>query len=197
MIDRVRKSSGGIIGVVRVPKDFAAFRSARSDAVRFDLKADLRGGDATSTSDLVSSLEGDFWKTLKSNSSTAISGVFSGWSSELPSGDESVRILRGGVDLFPRGIDVGVIREPREGESSIDSSPKEGIESLDNVLVDMTDSCPFSLFAVSSSSSGGLNKKSRGLFPNDILRSFSEPPVCRIIASTVNFCPDPLRVRPP
>jgi hypothetical protein len=46
MIDLVRKSSGVIIGVVRVENDFAACLKARRDAVRFDLKADFRGGDS-------------------------------------------------------------------------------------------------------------------------------------------------------
>jgi hypothetical protein len=54
MIDRVRKSSGGIMGAVRLENDLAADLSARSDAVRFDLKADLRGGVEASVSNFSS-----------------------------------------------------------------------------------------------------------------------------------------------
>jgi len=42
MIDLVRKSSGVIIGVVRLENDLAADLNALSEAVKFDLKADLR-----------------------------------------------------------------------------------------------------------------------------------------------------------
>ena len=42
MIDLVRKSSGVIIGVVRFENDLAADLNARREAVRLDLKADLR-----------------------------------------------------------------------------------------------------------------------------------------------------------
>jgi len=41
MIDRVRKSSGVIIGAVRLESDFAADRSAFNEAVKFDLNADF------------------------------------------------------------------------------------------------------------------------------------------------------------
>lgn len=46
MIDRVKKSSGVTIGVVRAEKDRAADLRAFNEAVRFDLKADLRLGDS-------------------------------------------------------------------------------------------------------------------------------------------------------
>lgn len=42
-IDLVSKSSGGMEEAVNEDKDRAAERNARSDAVRFDLKADLNG----------------------------------------------------------------------------------------------------------------------------------------------------------
>jgi hypothetical protein len=45
MMDRVRKSSGVTIGVVRVENDIAAVLRAFREAVRFDLKADLRLGN--------------------------------------------------------------------------------------------------------------------------------------------------------
>ena len=60
MIDLVRKSSGVIIGVVRFENDLAAYLRARRDAVKFDLKADLRRGDSISISGFSSSLACDF-----------------------------------------------------------------------------------------------------------------------------------------
>ena len=42
-MDRVNKSSGGIDAAVNEDMDRAAERSARSDAVRLDLKTDLNG----------------------------------------------------------------------------------------------------------------------------------------------------------
>lgn len=44
--DRVRKSSGWTEGVVKVETDWAADLIARRDAVRFDLKDDLKLGNA-------------------------------------------------------------------------------------------------------------------------------------------------------
>ena len=43
--DRVRKSSGWTEGVVKVETDCAADLMARRDAVRFDLKDDLKLGN--------------------------------------------------------------------------------------------------------------------------------------------------------
>ena len=77
MIDRVRKSSGVIIGVVRLENDLAADLRARRDAVKFDLKADFLRVDSTPTTDFSSSFSRDFWKTRKSSSSIAISSSFS------------------------------------------------------------------------------------------------------------------------
>jgi hypothetical protein len=51
MIDLVRKSSGVIMGAVRLENDRAAERSAFKDAVRFDLKADFRLGSCNSTAE--------------------------------------------------------------------------------------------------------------------------------------------------
>jgi len=48
IIDRVKKSSGVIIGAVRLEIDFAADRRAFRDAVKFDLNADLRREDTKS-----------------------------------------------------------------------------------------------------------------------------------------------------
>ena len=165
IIDRVRKSSGSIIGAVKLENDFAADRNAFNEAVKFDLKADLRRGDSSSTTEgvMISSVDLSMvlWKTRKSNSSKSISDEDKGWSSE---GDDIDCSLRGKVGL--RFLGLGVIIELYEGEASLRESPSsEGIDSLDIVLVDMTDSWPFSLSLISSSwSSGGLSRMSSGLF---------------------------------
>jgi hypothetical protein len=59
MIDLVRKSSGVIIGVVRDENDIAADLKARNEAVKFDLKADFRWGDAICSPGFSSFLCGD------------------------------------------------------------------------------------------------------------------------------------------
>jgi hypothetical protein len=93
--------------------------------------------------------------------------------------------------------DPGVESDLKEREASlIESSSREGIDSHDMVLDDMIDSLPFSLPARSSSiSSGELSKKSSGLFPNDILRSFSEMSFVSSIESTVSRSPAPVLLR--
>lgn len=73
----------------------------------------------------------------------------------------------------------------------------DGTDSLDVVLVDRTEPRPFSKLKQSSesSSSGGLNRSSRGLPLKDMLNSFSETLVCCSIASTVNRCSEVPRLR--
>jgi hypothetical protein len=126
-----------------------------------------------------------------------MSDIDNGWSSEMlsPGGERGCR-LRDGRDFRPRDIEPewGVDSELTDGEASlIDSSSSDGIDSLDIVLVDKIDSRPFSLPTVSSSSSGGLRRKSSGLLPSDIDNSFSVTPVCLRMLSSVNLCPAPFR----
>lgn len=195
MIERVRKSSGVIIGAVRLEKDLAAERSAFRDAVRFDLNADLRTGSPRSIvfgCDVIPRLFCDRSNTRKSSSSISISGEDNGWSSAVNPDCEDIDCsLLDGMDLLPLG---GVIIDPKVGEASLMESPsKDGIDSLESVLVDMTDSRPVSLSVISSSSSGGLNSRSNGLFPYDMLSVFSSMKPCWSIASTVRRCAEPLR----
>ena len=84
IIDLVRKSSGVTMGVVNVEKDLAADLKAFSDAVRFDLNADLRLGKPVSLSGLGPCKFCGCWKTLKSRSSKSMSGWDKG-SPKLPS----------------------------------------------------------------------------------------------------------------
>jgi hypothetical protein len=76
-IDLVRKSSGGMEGKFNDEKDRAAWRKARSEAVRLDLKADFKGlnGDLIPPS---RPCVGDLSNTLKSNSSISTSGLDNG-----------------------------------------------------------------------------------------------------------------------
>jgi hypothetical protein len=112
IIDLVRKSSGGIIGAVRLEKDLAADLSAFKEAVRFDLKADLRFVVTTVLiSCFFSSISSGRWKTLKSNVSMSSSTLDNGSSNVAlsPGGDDSGCIRRVGSDFFPR--DPGVRSE--------------------------------------------------------------------------------------
>ena len=77
IIDLVRKSSGVIIGAVRLDSDLAADRNALSEEVRLDLKADLRRGASMTIWASFSPLRG-VWNTLKSSSSTSISWTDNG-----------------------------------------------------------------------------------------------------------------------
>jgi hypothetical protein len=87
-MDLVRKSSGGIDEKFRFENERAAWRKARNDAVRFDLKADFSGrkGNLELFLSGASSL---LPNTLKSSSSTSISGEDRGWFSSSPGGDET------------------------------------------------------------------------------------------------------------
>lgn len=141
IIDLVRKSSGVIIGVVRLENDLAADLNAFNEDVKLDLKADLSLGGSNSISGFFSSLPCGRWKTLKSSSSRSMSGADNGWSSDPLSldGDESDCNLRTGNDLFP--LELGVTKELREGDTSLtESSSNEGMDSLDIVLVESKDS---------------------------------------------------------
>jgi hypothetical protein len=134
----VRKSSGVIIGAVRLENDRAADLKAFNEDVKLDLKADWRLGASNSISGFFSSFSCGRWKTLKSSSSTSMSGTDNGWSSDPLSlgGDETCCSRRTGNDLLPR--ELGVMRE---GDASLmDSSSNEGMDSLDMVLVERTDS---------------------------------------------------------
>jgi len=127
-------------------------------------------------------------KTLKSSSSRSICGLERGWSStELsPGGDDRECSLRLGTCFLPRG--EGVASEFNDSDDPlIELSPKDGIESLDMVLVDVTEALLASRTSSCSSSSGGLRSTSIRLFPRDMLNSFSETSVRSIIASTVNL----------
>lgn len=195
MIDLVRKSSGVIMGVVRDEKDLAAALTAFNEAVKFDLNANFRCGNPTSTAFLLSCFSCGLSKTLKSNSSKPRPAVDNGSSNTgSPGGDiNGIRRLRG--DLLPR--EVGVTSELQEIEDSLkELSSREGMDSLDIVLEDRIDSLPFSLpIGSSSNSSGELSRKSNGLRPRDMLNSFSETSVFSIIESTVNLGAAPLLFR--
>lgn len=142
MMDLVRKSSGVIIGVVRLENDFAADLKARSDAVKFDLNADLRRGGSTPVVSCWSLGKSDgLWKTLKSSSSTSTSDK--GWSCRVSSPANVGWYLLVGKDLLP--LELGVIIELGGVDASLrEASSKDGTDSLDVVLLDMTDPGPFS-----------------------------------------------------
>jgi len=86
-MDLVRKSSGGMDEKFRFEKERAAWRKARNDAVRFDLKADFSGSKGNREVFLPgsSSLAPN---TLKSNASTSHSRE-RGWLSDTPGGEDT------------------------------------------------------------------------------------------------------------
>lgn len=92
--DRVRKSSGGIDVRFMFENDFAAFRNARNEAVKFDLKADLSGRNAERGSAGFSWLVGLSSNTLKSNSSTLGLGIERGCCSRSPGGEDTGVMVR-------------------------------------------------------------------------------------------------------
>lgn len=81
---------------------------------------------------------------------------------------------RVGSDFLPR--DWGVDKELKVGLSPIETPSSDGTDSLDLVLLERTDSKPFSLPRASSSnkSSGGLSSKSIGLFGSEKVSNFSD-----------------------
>lgn len=171
IIERVRKSSGRIVGAAKFESAVAADLRARSDAVRLDLNADLGFGVGVSSSLFSGS---GLVKARKSSSSTSM-GSDSGWSVTISRGGELAgSCLRADDVTRRRARKEGVSGKPGDGEASPEElSMSEGVESEDMVVDVMYDGEPVSL-STSSSSSGGLRSKSRGLRSIEELYSFSE-----------------------
>lgn len=96
-MERVKKSSGGIDVRLRLESDRAAFRSARRDAVKLDLKAERSGCKRASVVFARGSADDD-WKTRKSRLSILVSASLSllselsadrGSALHSPGGDET------------------------------------------------------------------------------------------------------------
>lgn len=188
MIERVRKSSGRIVGAARLLSAVAADLSARSDAVRFDLNADFLGfgvgGEDSSSLFCVSEVP----KTRKSNSSISIvSDSESGWSVTISSGGELAGSRTRSCFLF--GVTRRCWRARKEGVSG--KFPGDGLASPEELS--MREGVPMSSLDIvveviyeglaesestsaSSRSSGGLRRRSRGLRSMEELykHSFSE-----------------------
>jgi hypothetical protein len=187
-MDRVSKSSAGTEDVVKDDSDRAADRSARSDAVRLDLKAVFSGKKTVSGSLSTSTGEG----LNTSNSTSSISGfTHKGCSSFSPGGDETGSSDRlGGRNL----LHLGVRGLSTDGSVVPKESPNDGKLSREPARVDRADVKQLSLVTEASSSknsSGGLKSTSIGLRPNEDarlsswLRSFSETCDRGTIESTV------------
>lgn len=138
-IDRVRRSSGGMEEAVNVDMERAAERSARRDAVRFDLKTD-RSGTAPDAGFF--SIDVGVWlKTRKS--SWSISFMDRGSPGSSPGGVRSgSKDLLGGRNRLP----LGVTGESMEGAMLVPrESPRDGILSSDATRVEKVDVKPLSL----------------------------------------------------
>jgi hypothetical protein len=131
-IDLVRKSSGGIEELVKVDRDRAAERNARSDAVKFDLKTDRNGVGTCAC--LSAAVVGLLLKTLKSSPSFSRDTLDSGSSGNSPGGVVTGSRERRGERDFPP---LGVIGNGADGGMLGDKeSPKDGRLSKDPVRVE-------------------------------------------------------------
>lgn len=189
-MDLVRKSSGGIDGKLRFENDRAAERRARNDAVRFDLNADFSGlrgcRDACSHSSSILLSSKTPKPRPKSSTSTTIAGADSGWSGNLPGGEETgSRERRVGRAL--RLLAGMWVVSSDETVSVENDSLSDGIDSKDTVRVERTDPRALSHKDKSSSSrsSGGVSNKSRGPLLKVKLSSFSDSCDLSMIDSTV------------
>jgi hypothetical protein len=184
-MDLVRKSSGGIEGKLRFEKERAAWRRARNDAVRLDLKADFSGLKGESFFSGATSLSS---KTLKSNCSMLGACNDNGWSSAVsePGGDDTgVRERRVGRTLF---LLPGVWGVPNEESVSVAYElHSEGMDSRETVLVESTEPIVLSQSDISSDSrsSGAIKRISNGLLLSVKLNSFSDSCALSIMDSTV------------
>jgi hypothetical protein len=88
-IDRVSRSSGGTEDAVNVESDRAAERKARSDAVRLDLKAALRGRKTVSSDLSTSSAEATRASNSSSSSLSTSGSDQRGCSGCLPGGEDT------------------------------------------------------------------------------------------------------------
>lgn len=129
-MERVRKSSAGMEGAVKLEKDLAADLSASRDAVKLDLKVDVRvdGEDRREVGRLGTGVDsvGD----VSLSSSSDLGKCNRGWSSsqDCDSGDKNDFALRSNslALLIPSGVD-GLLEENTEVSSAL----KDGIESLE------------------------------------------------------------------
>lgn len=130
--DRVRKSSGGTLGAVKLENDLAAVLSAWSDAVRFDLK------------DLKRAVVAGKASTMSVTSAVRISSLSSGpkwssgWSNTQSSfgGEETSLSLRSGSDL--RLMESGVLMLSQCDENDGSSKSNEGgIVASDSLDIDL------------------------------------------------------------
>lgn len=101
---RVRKSSGGILGAVKLEKDLAADLMACNDAVRFDLN-DLNRSVDGGNNDAILAISDDLILSVSSASEWS-----NGWSATQSSvgGDEIILSLRSVTDV--RRKESGVLR---------------------------------------------------------------------------------------
>jgi hypothetical protein len=184
-MDLVRKSSGGIDEKFRLEKERAAWRKARSEAVKFDLKADLSGVKGSREIFLpgTSSLPP---KTLKSSSSSSFSGEDRGWLSCSPGGEETgSRERRVGWRFRLLGGVCGDSNE--ESVSVVNELLSDGMDSIEIVLFESTDSDMLSQMDVSSDSksSGAINRISMGPLLSFKLSSFSDSCALPMMDSSV------------
>jgi len=151
------RSSGGILGAVKLEKDLAADLRAWRLAVRFDLRVERGlGGGCLSGKELGSG------RILSRGSSDTTAGDSRGWSMHSSTGGEMAsfslrsqparRFSDGGVD--------GLLKEHTE-RSSFAKEGTEGIESLETDLDDMQSRSPSvsTSKALSLSDSSGFSSR--------------------------------------
>ena len=162
--ERVRRSSGGTLGAVKLENDFAADLSAWSEAVRFDLndlnRMDALGGVATIS---------EIGVSLTTSQSSGVKWS-NGWSRMQSSfgGDCTNFSLRSGAGFLPieAGVD-GLLHDDATDRSSVSIDGTEGNDSLETDLDTMKSlSCSLVLAILPASSpsqsSGRSNKMSSG-----------------------------------
>lgn len=167
-MDRVKRSSVGIVGKLMLENDLAADRSARKEAVKLDLKANLRGLKVCSTGyeDEVdsSSGEGSSSSSSKSMPSTPARGCSSVASGGERTGSNDLRMglwRRLADDVLTR-LSPGVSMEEPKSVAN-DSPPREGTESAEMVLASSEPMLlSVALRSSSAKSSGGDRSRSKG-----------------------------------
>jgi hypothetical protein len=196
--ERVRKSSGGTLGAVKLENDFAADLSAWSEAVRFDLndlnRMDALGGVATipgiGMSQVTSQSLGVKWSN--------------GWSRMQSSfgGDCTSFSLRSGAGFLPIELGVdGLLHDDATDRSSVSVDGIEGSDSLETDLDAMKSlSCSLVLAILPASSPSQSSGRSSKMSSGECM--FERPPsrsscLHSSINSSIDICRStgPLRRR--
>jgi hypothetical protein len=192
--ERVSISSAGMLGAVKLEKDFAADLSALSEAVRFDLKVDFGL--------IVRSWRGVMSEIMVVTESAGELGR-RGWSSHSSIGGDDTNFSL----LWVSPADFLLTKEGREGALIVDmvlfAASSDGVDAMESLDTDLDDMKPGSfsssiscrLASSLSPSSAGSSSMSSGPLPSEDAGVPSRLHSCTNSSIDMRLCRDVRRCR--